>query len=192
MPARSPHMGGLHEAAVKSAKRHLLRVVGNARLTYEQLYTAICQTEGILNSRPLFPSSNDPSDFSVLTPGHFLIGEPLNSVPNGPGERARGCKLKDFVRAQDIASHMWSRCYKEYLHTLQQRGKWTARNASSVKVGAMVLLREERSPVQQWRLGRVTEVFPGKDGVIRVVDIRTSHGQTRRSVATISPLPISE
>ena len=93
MPARSPHMGGLHEAAVKSAKRHLLRVVGNARLTYEQLYTVICQTEGILNSRPLFPSSNDPSDFSVLTPGHFLIGEPLNSIPNGPGERARGCKM---------------------------------------------------------------------------------------------------
>lgn len=25
--------------------------------------------------------SNDPTDLQALTPGHFLIGEPLNSIP---------------------------------------------------------------------------------------------------------------
>ena len=189
MPARSPHMGGLHEAAVKSAKRHLLRVVGDAKLTYEQFYTIVCQVEGIMNSRPLFPCSNDPTDLSVLTPGHFLIGDHLKAVPNGPGMMST-CKMKDYIRLQQLTSHFWKRWYREYLHTLQQRGKWQRQKASSIKKGAMVLLRDDNIPTQQWRLGRIRECFPGKDGQIRVVDVQTTTGVTRRAVTTICQLPM--
>ncbi|XP_078032623.1 uncharacterized protein LOC144467610 [Augochlora pura] len=72
-PPRSPHFGGLWEAAVKSFKHHLVRTVGDTLLTYEQLNTYITQVEGILNSRPLTPISSDPNDLQSLTPAHFLI-----------------------------------------------------------------------------------------------------------------------
>lgn len=39
-------------------------------------YTLV-SIEACLNSKPLYPLSNDPSDFLVLIPGHFLVGEPL-------------------------------------------------------------------------------------------------------------------
>lgn len=81
IPPGSPHFGGLWEAGVKATKHHLKRVIANAVLTYEKLVTVINQIEAVLNSRPLEPLSNDPNDLEVLTPGHFLVGRPLISVP---------------------------------------------------------------------------------------------------------------
>ena len=46
----APNFGGLWEAPVKSAKRHLRRVIGDTRLMYEELYTVLTQVEACLNS----------------------------------------------------------------------------------------------------------------------------------------------
>lgn len=79
---RASHHGGIFEAAVKSAKKHLLRVIGEQRLTFEEYCTVLTQVEGCLNSRPMNRMSDDPSDLKVLTPAHFLIGEPINLFPD--------------------------------------------------------------------------------------------------------------
>ncbi|XP_011884101.1 PREDICTED: uncharacterized protein LOC105571245 [Vollenhovia emeryi] len=77
IPPRAPHFGGLWEAAVKSTKRHLHTVTEGRVLTYEEYSTILAQIEAVLNSRPLTPLSSDPSDLSVLTPAHLLIGSSL-------------------------------------------------------------------------------------------------------------------
>lgn len=82
IPARSPHMGGLWEAAVKSAKYHLRRVLGDSCLTYEELYTLLVKIEACLNSRPLTSMSTDINDYLPLTPSHFLIGDSLLTLPD--------------------------------------------------------------------------------------------------------------
>ena len=46
---RAPHFGGLWEAAVNSFKYHLCRVVGDVKLTFEELYTVLTQIEACLN-----------------------------------------------------------------------------------------------------------------------------------------------
>ena len=81
IPTKAPHFGGLWEAAVKSMKRHMRRVNGLQVLNYEELVTISTQIEAVPNSRPLYPMSNVPTDLSPLTPGHFLIGSPLLSLP---------------------------------------------------------------------------------------------------------------
>ena len=55
IPERAPHFGGLWEAAVKSMKRYLHRIVGNVKLRFEELSTVLCQIGACLNSQPLTP-----------------------------------------------------------------------------------------------------------------------------------------
>ncbi len=82
IPARSPHFGELWEAAVKSMKLLLNKVVGSHNLFMDELYTITVEIEAVLNSRPLVPLESSSDDgIEVLTPGHFLIGKALKSVP---------------------------------------------------------------------------------------------------------------
>ncbi|GFV26867.1 hypothetical protein TNCV_3455381 [Trichonephila clavipes] len=46
----------------------------------------------------------------------------------------------------------------------------------------MVLVKEDNLPPLQWSLGRVVQVFPGDDGAVRVVDVKTQRGQFRRPI----------
>ena len=118
IPPRAPHFGGVWEAGVKSMKRHLRRVVGVQRLNYEELLTFINQIEAILNSRPLFPMSNDPNDFSPLTPGHFLIGDSMISLPQ---EDKFINSNQPFKLLQKMYQDFWKSWKRDYLTELQVR-----------------------------------------------------------------------
>ncbi|XP_048004284.1 uncharacterized protein LOC125240435 [Leguminivora glycinivorella] len=83
IPPHSPNFGGLWEAGVKSTKHHLRRVIGNSTLTFEEMSTVLAQIEACLNSRPMSRINSSNSDDPIpLTPGHFLVGEPLILVPD--------------------------------------------------------------------------------------------------------------
>lgn len=71
----------MSEAAVKSAKYHLRRVMGKTVLILMEFTTLISQIEVMLNSHPLTPLLDDPSERNVLTPGNFLIGTLITTVP---------------------------------------------------------------------------------------------------------------
>ena len=84
-PERAPHFGELWEAAVKSAKGHLKRVIGTQNMTYEEFSTVVAQVEACLNSRPLISITSHSSDgVSTLTLGHFLINRELCAYPELP------------------------------------------------------------------------------------------------------------
>ena len=72
-PPSAPHFGGLWEAAVKSAKHHLRRVIGDQVLTFSELVTLLCRIEACVNLRPLSALSDDLSDLAFLSSSHFLI-----------------------------------------------------------------------------------------------------------------------
>ena len=59
-PLAAPHVGGIHEIIVKSAKRAIYGVLGNSEVTHEELITAFSGVECLINSRPLTYQTADP------------------------------------------------------------------------------------------------------------------------------------
>lgn len=50
---RAPWLGGFFERMIGSVKRCLRKVLGNARLTFDEFLTVLIEVEATLNSRPL-------------------------------------------------------------------------------------------------------------------------------------------
>ncbi|XP_050063237.1 uncharacterized protein LOC126552565 [Aphis gossypii] len=192
IPPSAPHFGGLWEAAVKSSKQLLTKISLNATFTFEEATTLLCGIEGVLNSRPMTPLSNDPSDCQALTPSHFLIGGIITLPPDSDLSAVPMSRLKKFEMVQSCIQQFWKRWSREYLPQLQRRGRWI-KVTRNIKVGDLCLLRQENLPPTKWALVRVQDVHPGPDGTVRVVTLRNSSGNVfKRPVVKLSLLPTEE
>jgi len=109
IPPNSPHSGGLWEAGVKSLNYNWKRIVGKALLTFEEFNTLLTQAEACLNSRPLIALSNEPNDPSYLSPGHFLIGAPMTSLPEPDFTDTIMNNLSRWQRVQRFNQQLWKR-----------------------------------------------------------------------------------
>lgn len=181
-PPLSPSFGGLWEAGVKSIKYHLKRLVGRNVFTYEEMTTLLYQIEACLNSRPLCPVSEDLNDMSYLTPGHFLIGEAPITVPEHSLLEENVNRLSRWQLIQRVYQEFWKVWYSEYLSKLQQRPKWM-KAQENVKVGQLVLLRDEKTIPAKWPVARIIEICPGDDLNVRVVRLE------KHSVSIKPPIP---
>ncbi|GBP00444.1 hypothetical protein EVAR_987_1 [Eumeta japonica] len=84
-----------------------------------------------------------------------------------------GC-LQRYERMQHIKQHFCNRFSTQYITLLQQRHKWK-KSSDYLQVGTLVVIKDKALP-PGWLLGRIINVHPGKDGVIRVADIKTKKG----------------
>ncbi|XP_049875165.1 uncharacterized protein LOC126373172 isoform X1 [Pectinophora gossypiella] len=192
IPSYSPVFGGLWEAAVKSTKHHLKRTVQNVVLTYEEMCTVLAQIEAILNSRPLVPLSSNSDDFSYLTPGHFLTGRALVSYPERDLTNVPISRIRLWNVTNKIVQSFWSTWSKYYLNNLQNRPKWRD-ECRNIKVGDLVLLRDDGTPPLTWPMGRITKVFPGKDDKVRAFEVMTSNKHKHvRSITKVCLFPIND
>ena len=189
IPPRAASQGGLWEAAVKSMKHHFYRVASNALLTFEEFDRLKSKIEAILNSRPLTAISEDPSDLTALTAGHFLIGRPLIAKLDADLTDISITKLQRWDRVVQMQQHFWNRWSREYLHQLQVRTK-NFKEIVPVSIGQLVLLQIDNCPSMNWPLARIIDIFPGKDGITRVAKLRTAKSTYERPVSKLALLPI--
>ena len=145
---------------VGSVKRPLRKVLGNARLTYDELLTSLLETEGTLNSRPL-TYENDEVGGEMLTPSHLLYGFRLLSLPDA------------IPREGDQEHSLLNRWRREYLTDLRKchRSKHEGQ-LSAVSVGDVVIVHKENVKRGLWKIGKVDEVIRGRDGMVRGAKVR--------------------
>ncbi|CAD6240815.1 GSCOCG00012580001-RA-CDS [Cotesia congregata] len=126
-------------------KHHLTRTIGESAFTFEEFTTLLTQVEAILNSRPMEALSDDPQDLSSLTPGHFLIGRPLNAIPEPSLMDIDVSRLSRWQFIQQRVQHFWRHWSNSYIQRQLARTKWhQARH--DIQLGSLVLLTDERTP----------------------------------------------
>lgn len=109
IPPRSPHFGGIWEAAVKMAKYPFHRVVGLSTLKLEELRTLVCQISAIVSSIP----SENPGDLEVLTPEHFLIGASFSSIVEPDITTLNINRLSRWQRICYMQQEFWKKWHAE-------------------------------------------------------------------------------
>lgn len=100
-----------------------------------------------------------------MTPGHFLIGRPLIALPESNLTSLPENRLCHYRRLQQIIQQFWQRWSIEYLGELQTRQKWKQEASRLLKVGSLVLVKEDNLPPLRWKTARVVAVHPGADQV---------------------------
>ncbi|XP_065078351.1 uncharacterized protein LOC135701472, partial [Ochlerotatus camptorhynchus] len=157
-----------------------------------QGFQASLSIESCLNSRPLTALSEDPSDTEALTPGHFLVGSALQSIPEPDLAQVPNNRLSLWQEVQRRTQTFWKLWSTDYLHQLQQRTKHYYRQPN-VLVGKLVLLKDDNLPPLRWSMGRIENVHPGADGLVRVLTVRLASGAVfDRPIVKICLLPIDD
>ncbi|XP_055308300.1 uncharacterized protein LOC129572379, partial [Sitodiplosis mosellana] len=166
-PPSAPNWGGQWESFVKLTKHHLRRMTTATNLTFEEMTTLLTQIEACLNSRPLSAITTDINDLEPLTPGHLLIGAPLNLIPEPSLLSLKDNSLDRFQAIQKGLQTFWKRFYEEYLHTQHPRKKWYKPN-EDVNCGDLVIIIEDNLPPAKWMMARIIELHTGADGYVRM------------------------
>lgn len=70
---RASWWGGWWERLIKNVKNSLKITLGKASLDEENLITVLTEVEATVNSRPLTYISEQPDEYFILSPAHFLL-----------------------------------------------------------------------------------------------------------------------
>lgn len=175
------HHGGVWERCIRTVRKVLNAILQEQTLTDESLSTLMCEVESIVNGRPLTKVSDDPHDMEALTPNHLLLLRSGVKIPPGIfGREDLYCRRR-WRQVQYLTDLFWRRWVKEYLPTIQQRQRWT-RPRRNFAVGDLVLIVDQTVPRNQWLLGRIVEVYPGEDGYVRSVTVKTRSSMLKRPI----------
>ena len=60
---------------------------------------------------------------------------------------------------------------REYLPHIGLRPKWFF-PADNIQVGDVVVVIDPYAARGEWKVGRIKQIYPGPDGLVRVVDVR--------------------
>ena len=169
-PAEGQHQNGVSESLVKVTKRSIKHQIMNNILTFSELQTVLFEIANIMNSRPLgIITGSDPLSPSAITPNDLILGRASSEVPQGPFDLNESKNItKRFRFLQNLVSQWWNEWYQSVFPSLVPCYRWLQRHRN-VRVGDICLIRYRKETRATYRLGRVTEVRTGTDGLVRSV-----------------------
>ena len=106
---------------------------------------------------------------NYLCPNDLILGKSnVKGLVGQMGESATTGRRLEFI--DRMINSFWKKWQRDYFPTLLVRQKWhvTKRN---MKVGDIVLVQDSNVIRGKWKLGQVVNAEPGRDGMVRDVQI---------------------
>ena len=133
--------------------------------------------------RPIGRIPNDPDDGSNVCPNDMLLGRATSHVPQGPFKETNN-PLQRVEFVQKIVDSFWKRWTRDVFSSLIPRKKWNAEKRN-VQVDDFVIVQTPNAIRGNRNISRIANVYPGQDGKVRNVRVKTGTGEYDRPVTKI-------
>ena len=150
-----------------------MSLLGNRNISLDELNTFLQEAACVVNNTPLWNVSNHPNDPAPISPSNILT---MKDNPNPPPledlseeDLLSYGKLR-WKRIAFLSDQFWIRWKNHYVSTLQERRLWIKPN-KGISVGDIVLVKSA-SKRNDWPLGRIVEVRPSSDGLVRRILVK--------------------
>jgi len=190
---------------VKGVKQPLKKTVGRSTLDYGELQTAVEEIEAVVNASPLtYVYDNEDSVSTPLTPSYLINGRRVTVTPKDQHFEVVSVNKALTKRAkhqQRLLQQFTKRWQHEYLLSLRERASEKCKRQNKecpISVGDIVIVKSDQSTRNVWKLAKVEELLPGRDGQIRSarVKVASSDGRKpqvlRRVIQHLIPVEVSE
>ena len=171
-------------------KQALYKVVGNAKLRWDELQDVLLDVELSLNNRPLSYVEDDV-EMPILTPNIMMFGQ-HNCVPEEDVNDVSDADLRKRARyLRDCKNKVWTRWTNEYLRGLRERHDLTHKGKqSNINVGDVMLIKGDDRNRSKWKIGIVSELITGRDGVVRGAKLRAGKYYLERALQHLYPMEL--
>ena len=186
---------------MRSIKKPLKKIVGRSTLSFDELRTILVEIEGVVNSRPLTYVYDDEESLSYpLTPSDLIYGRRITSTPNAAHYEVISTNqslTKKSRHHRHVLRQLTNQWRREYLIELRERSQVKSKGSNNrpIAIGDLVLLKNDSTSRAFWKLGKVEELIPGRDGNVRaaVVKVGSDSGHVshlRRVVQKLVPIEV--
>lgn len=176
---RAPWHGGFYERMVRNVKRCLKKSIGTGSVTFGELRTLLIEIETTIDNRPLtFIYDGEEGLSCALTPSHLIYGRQISSHLNHRHYEIVSTittltkRAKHQQRMLDQFTKQWRKKYLLSLRTSAKLSAKPSKDTIKIKIGEIVILRNDSTKRVFWKFGKVDELIPSKDGIIRAAKVR--------------------
>ena len=194
---RAPWQGGFYERLIGVVKVCLRKILYHRKVTEDELLTILTEVEARVNNRPLLYIGDEFDSNETLTPSHLLNARRIRTMPllTESASDPMLCEnnlIQQYMKVSSIMKHFESVWSSEYLTALRGRyyGAQNPVEKNCFNIGDIVLVQSER-PRDLWALGRIEQLCPDKDNIVRMVEVLSGGRLSKRTIDKLVPLEVS-
>ena len=172
---KSPMVGGEGEESIRTFdwpnETQFIQYIRRSQLTYNKLEEILLDVEINLNNRP-FTYVEDDIQLNALTPNSMILGRDVRTINStADGDSKESSKKQRYV--QRCKENTWKRWKHEYLAAFRERHNLSHKSRTKkVKIGDIVMIKGESKNRGHWKIGKVFQLYTGKDEIVRTVQIQ--------------------